>query len=68
MASKPAFITACARSSIRIGIGTPDSESALSTWRDTSAVPFVEDDDVIFLKTIIPSRKITRLYLGSGMQ
>ena len=27
-------------------------------------VPFVEDDDVIFLKTIMPSRKMTKLYLG----
>ena len=27
-------------------------------------VPFVEDDQVIFLKTIIPSRKMTRKYLG----
>ncbi len=27
-------------------------------------VPFVERDNVIFLKTIIPSRKMTRLYLG----
>lgn len=27
-------------------------------------VPFMEDDDVIFLKTIIPSRKMTKLYLG----
>jgi uncharacterized DUF497 family protein len=27
-------------------------------------VPFVEDDDVIFLKTIVPSRKVTKLYLG----
>jgi len=27
-------------------------------------VPFVEDDDVIFLKTIVPSRKMTKLYLG----
>ena len=27
-------------------------------------VPFVEDDDVIFLKTIIPSRKMTKLYIG----
>ena len=26
-------------------------------------VPFVEDDEVIFLKTIIPSRKMTRQYL-----
>jgi hypothetical protein len=27
-------------------------------------VPFVEDDEAIFLKTIIPSRKMTRQYLG----
>jgi hypothetical protein len=27
-------------------------------------VPFVEDDAVVFLKTIIPSRKATKQYLG----
>jgi uncharacterized DUF497 family protein len=27
-------------------------------------VPFVEDDDVMFLKTIIPSRKATKKYHG----
>ena len=27
-------------------------------------VPFVQDDDKFFLKTIIPSRKLTRDYLG----
>ena len=27
-------------------------------------VPFVENEDEIFLKTIIPSRKATRKYLG----
>jgi uncharacterized DUF497 family protein len=27
-------------------------------------VPFIEDGDVIFLKTIIPSRKLTKQYLG----
>ena len=27
-------------------------------------VPYVEDDKTIFLKTIIPSRKMTRQYLG----
>ncbi len=27
-------------------------------------VPFVEDEKLIFLKTIIPSRKATKLYLG----
>lgn len=27
-------------------------------------VPFVEDDERIFLKTIIPSRKMTKQYLG----
>lgn len=30
-------------------------------------VPFVEDEETIFLKTIIPSRKMTRIYLG-GIQ
>ena len=29
-------------------------------------VPFVEDKAVIFLKTIIPSRRATKLYLGEG--
>ncbi|HIP73210.1 MAG TPA: toxin [Anaerolineae bacterium] len=28
-------------------------------------VPFVEDDRVVFLKTIIPNRKATRRYLGT---
>jgi uncharacterized DUF497 family protein len=27
-------------------------------------VPFVENDNEIFLKTIIPSRKLTKKYLG----
>ena len=29
-------------------------------------VPFVEDDDVVFLKTVIPSRKMTKRYLSNG--
>lgn len=29
-------------------------------------VPFVEDNDVIFLKSIMPSRKMTKLYLGGN--
>jgi len=28
-------------------------------------VPFVEDDDKIFIKTIIPSRKYTKIYLNN---
>jgi hypothetical protein len=31
-------------------------------------VPFVEDDEVIFLKTIMPSRKITKLYPGGDAE
>ena len=27
-------------------------------------VPFVEDDEIVFLKSIIPSRKMTKKYLG----
>ena len=29
-------------------------------------VPFVETDDEVFLKTIIPSRKATKTYLGEN--
>lgn len=31
-------------------------------------VPFIQDHDVIFLKTIIPSRKMTWKYLGEDRQ
>ena len=31
-------------------------------------VPFVEEKDHFFLKTVIPSRKATRDYLGQGEQ
>lgn len=31
-------------------------------------VPFVEDDEKIFLKTIFPSRKLTKKYLGGSKQ
>ncbi|MBN1433654.1 hypothetical protein JW921_02770 [Candidatus Fermentibacterales bacterium] len=31
-------------------------------------VPFVEDDQVIFLKTVIPSRKMTKEYLEEDEQ
>jgi len=29
-------------------------------------VPFVENEETYFLKTIIPSRKMTKRYLGGG--
>jgi hypothetical protein len=29
-------------------------------------IPYVEDDDEIFLKTIIPSRKATEIYFGEN--
>lgn len=29
-------------------------------------VPFVEEEDYFFLKTVIPSRKATRIYLNQG--
>jgi hypothetical protein len=29
-------------------------------------VPFVEDEHTVFLKTIMPSRKATRQYIGEG--
>ena len=31
-------------------------------------IPFVEDDETIFLKTIFPSRRMTRQYLGRGLK
>ena len=31
-------------------------------------VPFVEEDNSYFLKTVIPSRKATRVYLSPGVQ
>ena len=31
-------------------------------------VPFVEDENIIFLKTIIPSRKLTKTYLNGRSQ
>lgn len=31
-------------------------------------VPFVEDEKIIFLKTIVPSRKMTKLYLGGELK
>lgn len=31
-------------------------------------VPFIEDNGVIFLKTIIPSRKMTKIYLGGDIK
>lgn len=30
-------------------------------------VPYVENDDEIFLKTIIPSRKFTKIYFGDDV-
>jgi len=31
-------------------------------------VPFIQENDVIFLKTIIPSRKMTKKYLGEDRE
>jgi len=30
-------------------------------------IPFVENNKVIFMKTIIPSRKMTKIYLGDEL-
>ena len=38
----------------------------VSVNRYVYIVPFVEDETKIFLKTIIPSRKLTRHYLRGG--
>jgi hypothetical protein len=31
-------------------------------------VPFVKTEDEIFLKTIVPSRKMNKLYRGKGVE
>jgi len=31
------------------------------------SVPYVEDEEIIFLKTIIPNRKATKKYLGGKL-
>lgn len=40
----------------------------ISSNRYVYLVPFVEEDDHLFLKTVIPSRKATRDYLYRGEQ
>ena len=43
----------------------PDQKIAIVMISDyTYLVPYVEDEEGIFLKTIIPSRKATEKYLG----
>lgn len=45
----------------------PDQKIYVIEFEDYAyLVPFVEEDDVIFLKTIIPSRKATNKYLKRG--
>ena len=47
-------------------MGRPQKFETRPRWDDAknARVPFVEDDDAVFLKTIIPSRKATKPYLG----
>lgn len=33
---------------------------------DAFIVPFIESEEVVFLKTIVPSRRATRKYLGES--
>ena len=43
----------------------PDQKISVVNVEDYAfLVPFVENDEEIFLKTIIPSRKATKQYLG----
>ncbi len=45
----------------------PDQKiSVVLIERYAYLVPFVENDDEIFLKTIIPSRKATKQYVGDS--
>ena len=49
---------------IRTPTVTPASASSSSGATTTCLVSFVEDEHMVFLKTIIPSRKATKRYLG----
>ncbi len=42
----------------------PLDEPIAGEKRWGESVPYVESEDEIFLKTIIPCRKFTKLYLG----
>lgn len=45
----------------------PNQRVMVITWDEyVYLVPFVEQDDHYFLKTVIPSRKATRDYLNQG--
>ncbi len=45
----------------------PNQRLLVVTWDDyVYLVPYVEEDDYYFLKTVIPSRKATREYLKIG--
>ena len=48
----------------RTPAATPASASSSSGADYVYLVPFVEDEQTVFLKTIIPSRKATKQYLG----
>lgn len=45
----------------------PNQRLLVVTWDGYAyLVPYVEDDECYFLKTVIPSRKATREYLKTG--
>ena len=50
--------------SIRTGNGTEANASSVQREGYAYLVPFVEEKEQVVLKTIIPSRKATRKYLG----
>lgn len=48
------------------GKRTHQKQFVLEMNRYIYVVPFVEDDQKVFLKTIIPSRKLTKKFLSGG--
>ena len=54
------------KTDLTAAVGRPQKFETRPRWDDAknARVPFVEDDDAVFLKTIIPSRKATKPYLG----
>ncbi len=48
-----------------VGFEEP-GDQVVAVEGDAYLVPYVEDDKEIFLKTVIPSRKATKRYLGDN--
>lgn len=58
------FLVFCMISAFVIFSVSPVSADLVKIADNVYSVPYVEDDEKIFLKTVIPNRKATKKYLG----